>query len=134
MNHTCQAIVFRCMDFRIDPTVFSQLLAQNGICEVGQFDLVSVAGAAKSFLADQQDFMMAQIEIATRLHGVKKVVLVMHDNCGAYGIADSADEERTQRLDLEAIASLVADKFPELTVEKLILKGTASGNFSLLRV
>ncbi|MFA6255181.1 MAG: carbonic anhydrase [Patescibacteria group bacterium] len=134
MSHTCQAIVFRCIDFRIQSGVFAKLLAENGICAADQFDLVSLAGAAKVFLTDSRDLLLSQIDISSRLHGIKKVVLVMHDNCGAYGIADPAEEEKIQRQDLAEIAGLIAAKFSQLTVEKFILQGTASGNFSLLKI
>ncbi len=133
MSHSCQAIVFRCIDFRIDQTVFAELLAQNGVCEVGQFDLVSFAGAAKAFLSDSQDFMLSQIATSSRLHGIQKVVLIMHDDCGAYGIADPKQEEQIQKQDLETIAEIISKRFPDLAVEKYILQGTASGNFSLLK-
>ena len=133
MSHNCQAIVFRCMDFRIDPTVFTRLLANHGVCG-GQFDLVSVAGAAKSFLEADNGFLTNQIEISRCLHGIKKVVLVMHDNCGAYDILDPEEEDRTQSDDLIAVTRLLRVKFPDLAVETYILKGTAKGDFSLLKV
>ena len=71
MSHTCQTIVFRCMDFRIDPGIFTKLLCENGICQIGQSDLVSLAGSAKSMLSENQEFLLSQIEISSRLHGIK---------------------------------------------------------------
>ena len=134
MGH-CKAIVFRCMDYRIDQAVLARLLAESGACEAGQFDLVSLAGAAKSFPEEKSaELLLQQIEIAKSLHGISRVVLVMYDRCGAYNIMDAHEEEGTQIQDLRSITALLAKRFPTLTVERFILKGTATGEFSLERV
>jgi carbonic anhydrase len=134
MGHICEAIVFRCIDHRIDQEVLTRLLREAGVCS-GKFDLVSVAGAAKDLLsAEGSSFLLKQVEISQLLHDIKKIVLVPHDDCGAYGTADSEEEEATQTKDLTAITQLLGVKFPELTVERLILKGTKTGEFSLKRV
>jgi carbonic anhydrase len=135
MNHTCQTIVFRCMDFRITAPAFAELLAQEKIGQPGEYDLISLAGSAKAILDGGKDLLLEQIKIAVKLHGVKKVVLIMHDQCGAYGITDPKAEETKQIHDLQIIGQIVSQECPQIrAVGKYILKGTATGNFSLQRV
>jgi len=151
MSHTCQAIVFRCMDYRIKLTKLAELLAGIGYLE-GSYDLVSLAGSARNILRSRNKtlfpvpglnlltgwivnrFILLQIQLAVRLHKVSEIVILHHDNCGAYGLADPAQEEQTQTQDLRKIAEIITTKFPGLAVKSYILKGTASGNFSLLKV
>ncbi len=75
VSHDCNAIVFTCIDFRLHPAVESFFKKTYK-----SFDLTSIAGAVKS-----PRLMMEQIEISSRLHHVKKVVLTMHMDCGAWG-------------------------------------------------
>ena len=128
-QHRCQAVVFRCIDFRLTPE-FNQLLEQIGL-PVGSYDLVSLAGGAKDLLSTnpaESELLFKQIEIAQRLHGVTEVVIVHHDNCGAYGIPDRQEEEKIQVSDLEKIHSLLNQRYPGLAVKSLIIKGTAEGD------
>ena len=75
-----------------------------------------------------KELLFKQIEIAQRLHGVTEVVIVHHDNCGAYGIPDRQEEEKIQVSDLEKIHSLLNQRYPGLAVKSLIIKGTAEGD------
>jgi len=136
MGHNCDTLIIRCMDFRLSTEVIARLLIEAGIIQTDRFDLISVAGAAKPFLGSgaESSFMMGQTETAVKLHGTKKIVLMMHDDCGAYGIANESEEEEVQREDLKRVASLIATKFPNLEVVKLILKGTKTGRFFLVQV
>ena len=133
MAHTCPALVFRCMDFRIKLSVFSRLLEQIGYPE-GTYDLVSAAGSAKDLLATNQGevyFLFKQIELSQRLHQIKEVVIIYHDNCGAYGITDPSQEHETQSQDLERIKRLIETRYQGLIVKTYIIKGVAQDDLSL---
>jgi len=120
------------MDFRIKPSVLSGLLADIGINE-GDYDLVSCAGSAKDLLGNEaeRDFLLKQIILSQKLHQIKNVVFLYHDNCGAYGIADPAEEATTQQADLAKIKAIIAEQFPELIFTAYIVKGVFSDNLSL---
>lgn len=75
VSHDCNAIVFTCIDFRFHPAVESFFKKTYK-----SFDLVSIAGSVKL-----PQFMMEQIKISSRLHHIKKIVLTMHIDCGAWG-------------------------------------------------
>jgi hypothetical protein len=124
------------MDFRIKPTVMAALLAEIGYSE-GTYDLVSVAGAGKDLLSPDSgasEFLLKQITLSVKLHHTQEVVILYHDNCGAYGITDASLEYTTECCDLKGIASLLAEKFPTLGTRTFIVKGTASGELKLEEV
>jgi len=127
-------LILRCMDSRIMPGKLSALLKNEGY-EEGSYDLVSVAGAGKDLLDSiSNSFLLKQMELSKKLHDIQEVVVLLHDNCGAYGIDDPKEEEQTQKQDLAKIKELVNEKFPDLAFTGYILKGTATGNFSFEKV
>ena len=56
--------------------------------DLDNFDLVKVAGGAKALAggpSSDRDFVLGQIRASVRLYGTKKIVLMFHRDCGAYG-------------------------------------------------
>ncbi len=136
MPHHCQALVFRCMDFRLKPTILAELLAQAGYAE-GDYDLVSAAGAGKDLLSakpGEADFLLKQIELSQKLHGITEVVMLYHDNCGAYGIADAGEERGAETADLEKIKNFIGSKFPDLKISTFIVSGTPTEALGLEKI
>ena len=135
MSHACNYLVFRCMDFRIKPSVLNGLLKDTGV-EEGDYDLVSCAGSAKDLLGQkaEKSFLLKQIALSQKLHQIKNVVVLYHDNCGAYGIADPAEEATTQQNDLAKIKAIVAEQFPALQFMAFIIKGAPSGDLWLEKI
>ena len=133
MSHNCKALVLRCMDFRIKLSDFAKRLEKSGYPE-GTYDLVSMAGSGKdclSCLPGESEFLLKQIGLSSKLHCISEVVIIYHDNCGAYSIADPKKEHETQVGDLEKITSLINSRFPVLKVKTYIIKGTTSGQLNL---
>ncbi|OGY45433.1 MAG: hypothetical protein A3A24_01870 [Candidatus Buchananbacteria bacterium RIFCSPLOWO2_01_FULL_46_12] len=136
MSHICQALVFRCIDFRLRPGERSDLLAGVGY-PGDSYDLVSLAGSAKDILSDQPGevaMIKKQISISLRLHQIKEVIILLHDNCGAYAIADAEAERQKQVADLAKIKEIINQEFPSLGVKSFIIQGTATGNLSLVPI
>lgn len=102
--HTCNAIVVTCMDFRLQKFI-EDWLAKN----VGekQYDRVSWAGGVYDLSG-----ILKQIEVSNRLHHIKKVVLINHEDCGAYGQTGTPEKHAT---DLRSAKKEVMSKFPNLT-------------------
>jgi len=75
--HTCDAIVICCIDFR-----FQKFIRRwtNKNLKGKTFDLVGFAGATKNLKT-----VLKQIDISVRLHHIEKVILIHHEECGAYG-------------------------------------------------
>ena len=81
-HYAADACVVWCYDDR-----FSGLLGAL-TKDLKNYDLVKVAGGAKALAGDpspERDFVLAQVTTSIRLHGAKRVVLMLHRDCGAYG-------------------------------------------------
>ena len=82
--HSCEAIVLTCIDFRFWRETLEFIEKELGI---KSFDFPSLPGAAKAIndcLSDK-DLAMSCITVPCDLHHAKKLVLVNHADCGAYG-------------------------------------------------
>jgi hypothetical protein len=71
---------------------------------LGDCDIISLAGAAKTLAAPVEpayfETAMHQIALAVSLHGIDAVILVNHEDCGAYGgrqAFGSAEAEQPRR-------------------------------------
>ncbi|MGD1003277.1 MAG: carbonic anhydrase [Minisyncoccia bacterium] len=99
-HYAANACVVWCFDDR-----FYKLLKAFGKQEgFAHIDLVKIAGGAKALASTagaspDRDFVLNQIKASVRLHGTKRVVLMLHRDCGAYGGSKSfadADAEKAE--------------------------------------
>ena len=112
-NHICEAVVLQCIDFRFRKTLYEFLMRRfpDG------YDLVSVAGSVKRLLQDGPDnnFVLEQLQISDRLHNPQTMVLIQHEDCGAYGgtkaFQNSAAEEKFHREELQRSKELLKTHF-----------------------
>ncbi|MFZ5365607.1 MAG: carbonic anhydrase [Patescibacteria group bacterium] len=122
MTHTCKALLVTCMDFRFQQAVFEFAKAQ-GLS--GQYDLYSIAGAQKTFLAEAtQATALKQVELSRKLHGMTNVYLIAHWDCGAYGGSqtfETPDKQRQTYLDdLDKAKNMILKHFREIQVRKYL--------------
>jgi hypothetical protein len=75
--NTCEAVVVHCFDFRLQPYLNDWLMKRFGI---RNYDRISWAGGVREFA-----IVKPQIQMASRFHNVKKVILINHEDCRAYG-------------------------------------------------
>ncbi len=112
MKHTCEAAVLHCIDFRLAQALEEYKKSQNII---GDCDVISVAGAVGNIVNPKQEsdreFVLRQLGLSKKLHDIKKIILINHTDCGAYGGAaafPSKEEERAKHeADLHAAKELV---------------------------
>jgi carbonic anhydrase len=114
MSHICDAIVVCCIDFRF------QKFIRNWIdknLKNRTYDLVGFAGSTKDLKT-----VLRQIDISVRLHYIKRVVLIHHEECGAYG-TDSTPERHSK--DLRKSRKEIFKRYPNLKVNLyyLLLNG-----------
>jgi hypothetical protein len=74
---TCEAVVVHCYDFRIQHFLNDWLLRRFGI---RNYDRISLPGGVREFA-----YIQNQIRLSYQIHNVKKVILINHENCAAYG-------------------------------------------------
>ncbi|MDP3994115.1 MAG: carbonic anhydrase [Candidatus Doudnabacteria bacterium] len=125
MQHTCQALIIHCIDFRFGKAI-KKYLEDQGL--LGDIDIISVAGGVKNIVGPNEpsdaEFLMKQIETSKTLHDIKQVILMNHTDCGAYGgrkAFNSNGEEREKHFsDLKDAETRILEKFPELEVKKVL--------------
>jgi hypothetical protein len=75
--NTCDAVVVHCFDFRLQQYLNDWLTKRFGI---RNYDRISVPGAVREFA-----YVQSQIQMAYRLHNIRRVILINHEDCAAYG-------------------------------------------------
>ena len=116
MPQQCETIVVHCMDYRLQGFLNDWL---EGNLPPQSYDRVAIAGG----VYDVYD-VIRQVDIADRLHQIKKVVFINHEDCGAYGIEGS--DERHE-VDLRKAREKINKLFPRLDVDLFYLN--LDGNF-----
>lgn len=119
--HHCRACIIFCMDFRLNRPLVEFLTEQN--LDRDGADIIRVAGAAKSLARPgdprDRDFLLEQLATSARLHGTRRVYLINHEDCGAYGqeqVPDSEAELAMHARDLRAGRALLQERFPAVEV------------------
>ena len=131
--HTCRAIGFVCIDWRLHPAA-ELFLARR----YTTFDCCANAGAIQGFGNKKTAaHFLKQIELSRALHQPKEVVLTMHMDCGAYGgskaFDNAKDEMAHHTVELRKIGVVVRERFPMLGVTLYILRLSLRGKKWILR-
>ncbi|MGE5297919.1 MAG: carbonic anhydrase [Acidobacteriaceae bacterium] len=120
MSHNAQAIVVSCIDFRFRKALQKFFEEQLNIYSV---DHKADAGGAKMIVEEGpvRDWILKNIEISVELHHVNQIILINHEDCGAYGgsakFASHDEEIKFQELQLRHAVSVVRAKYPSKQVE-----------------
>ncbi|SRR6266498_564048 len=109
-THTCEAVVVHCIDFRLQNFLNDWLTKRFGL---QNYDRVSWAGGVKDFA-----ILQGQIEISRRLHQIKKVILINHEDCGAYGPVGTKERHVS---DLAYAERMIKSLYLDVDVEKYYL-------------
>jgi carbonic anhydrase len=115
--HECENLVVMCMDFRFHEKV-SQVIEHSGY---RQFDLVAMPGGSKSITDEAtRAAALAAIEIGVSVHHIRRVIIVDHVDCRAYGGSEAfespeAEESRHADALLQA-GRIIHERSPELEV------------------
>jgi carbonic anhydrase len=124
-----EALVLSCMDFRL-VNEGGFLLNEHGL--VNRYDQVILAGATLGVAMDKYpawaESFWNHLDLAIKLHNVKRVIAVDHRDCGAFKLvfgtdfAQSLDEEtQIHSRVMTDFRDLVKKKQPGLEVELLLM-------------
>lgn len=116
VNHSAEAIIVTCIDFRLQEYI-NNWISKNFATRT--YDRVAFAGCVKNF-----DTILEQIKISKRLHNIKSVTLINHEDCGAYGeenILDKEIEHQRHSEDLKSASEKIKTEFPDLEVQTFYL-------------
>lgn len=122
--HSCTALLFLCMDFRLHPQVIEALQKQEGQC-----DLCVTAGSIKALLDEKtRDFILQHIALSEKLHHARKVILTIHRDCGAYGGSKAFETQETEfdhhKARLQEATALIHKQFPSMEVAAYVIELT----------
>lgn len=110
MKPKAESLIVTCIDFRLQISI-NNWISKN--LTEGTFDRVALGGGVKNL-----DIILDQVKIGNDLHKIKKVVLVNHENCGAYGKAGNLKKHTS---DLKTAEKKINTLYPNLEVEKYYL-------------
>ena len=121
-KYHCDAAVVWCFDNRFE-VGFRKYLKRIGVVNT---DPIKVAGGAKSLATPEREseraFLVDQIRKSVRLHGTRRVILMLHTDCGAYGGLesfqdDAGREAEHHRAELHRAAQYLRGLMPDLQVD-----------------
>ena len=122
-RYQCDAAILWCFDNRFD-LGFRKFLKRIGVTNS---DPIKIAGGAKSLaspgLETDREFVLDQIRTSMKLHGTKRVILMVHSDCGAYGglaggfAGDKKAEAQHHEQELDRAAANLVKAIPGLEVQ-----------------
>jgi carbonic anhydrase len=132
-GHT-DILLLSCMDYRLVNETESYM-TNRGLRD--KYDHVILAGASLGATTDKyppwNQTFWDHLDVAIKLHNIKKVVVLDHRDCGAYKVILGEDfskdpiKEKSVHTDrLSALASMIKAKHPNLEIELLLMD--LSGN------
>jgi hypothetical protein len=129
-KHQAQAFVLSCIDFRFLALEFDFLAMQK----LGnQYDWTALAGASLALAgfphnADTVAFW-DQLDLSYRLHHIKKVIILDHQDCGAYASKFdpelSSDPQREKQVHVDYLNRAylsILNRYPDIDVELYFAK------------
>ena len=137
--HACEAVVLTCIDFRFWRETLEYIEKELGI---KSFDFPSLPGAAKAIndCLAEADLAMQCVSVPHDLHMAKKLVIVNHQDCGAYGgsqkfgVANQA-EQKFHEEELKKAKAKVSAKYPDLQIMLVYIRLADAGeNIEFLTV
>lgn len=121
-KYSCDAAIVWCFDNRFE-LGFRKYLKKIGVIYT---DPIKIAGGAKCLSSpgreSDRDFVLEQIRVSIRLHGTRRVILMVHSDCGAYGGLEAFGgnpqvEAAKLRDELHLAAAVVSKAIPGIRVD-----------------
>lgn len=125
--HACDAVILCCIDFRFWKETAEFVEKELNI---KSFDFPSLPGAAKAINESAEGDVVSQcISVPIDLHHVQKIVIVNHEDCGAYGGSkkfngDKIAEKKFHEGELWKAKEKILDKYPNKEIIMVYAKLT----------
>jgi len=130
-SHKCTACLVFCIDFRFQKFFYDWSMKRFP----QDCDIVAAAGGVKEIVFSQKQrkpsFLLSQLKLSHDLHKTSTIVLIQHEDCGAYGGSASFEnfekEKEFQQKELHLAEEIVKKEIPGVNVEKYFVR--LSGEF-----
>lgn len=106
-THRTEAIVVTCIDFRFQEYIDRWL--KKAFRRKYMFDRVALAGSIFDL-----DAILTQVDLSHSLHGIQHVILINHEDCGAYGRRGTY---KRHVQDLTYAKKAITDRYPHLAIQ-----------------
>ena len=124
-----EALLLSCMDYRLVDDI-ERYMSGRGLRD--KYDHVVLAGASLGATTDKypawNKTFWDHLEIAIKLHHIRKVIVMDHRDCGAYKVIlgpehakDLKQEKHAHASQLKNLKGMIHQKHPKLTVETLLM-------------
>lgn len=132
--HNCEAVVLTCIDFRFWRETLEFIEKELNLTT---FDFPSLPGATKALTqcisGESEELASSCIGVPVNLHHAKKIVLVHHEDCGAYGGSgkfegDKDTEQAFHEMELRKAKDAILKKYPEKEVVMVYAKLVDEGD------
>lgn len=120
MSHKAEVFVLSCIDFRFRKAI--QNFLENDL-KHSNIDMKTDGGAVMQLNSDTpvRDWLTKNMEIAFSLHGVEKIILINHTDCGAYGglkrFNNNKEELEFHSTELKQATDYLTIKYPDKIIE-----------------
>ena len=114
--HHCEAVVLTCIDFRFWRETVEFI--ENEL-KIKTFDFPSLPGSAKAINeSNDETFVFGCISVPVELHHAGKIVIINHQDCGAYGGSakfdgDDKAEQEFHETELKKAKEKISAKYPD---------------------
>ena len=114
--HHCDAVVLSCIDFRFWKETVAFVEDE---LKIKSFDFPSLPGSAKAINESNDDvFVFGCISVPVELHHAEKIVIINHQDCGAYGGSakfnnDETAEQKFHEAELKKAKEKILAKYPD---------------------
>ncbi len=119
-EHKAKALLITCMDYRFIDSFYKEA-EELGIEH--SYDRVAIAGDIKNIVKPAQkndaELILRQIEISKELHDIQEVIIISHQNCGAYPELvdlDTDTEFAIHKKDLLVAKKVIEERITEIQV------------------
>lgn len=112
--HACEAAVLSCIDFRFRKQTMKFVNEYLGLIA---YDILKFPGSAKVINERIDNEVVFEIvSLPFKLHHAKKIVIINHEDCGAYGgsgkFSNKEAEQKFHEEELRKAKGIINDKFP----------------------
>lgn len=123
---TAEALLLSCMDYRLVDDIVRYM---DGRSMTNQYDHVVLAGGSLGAVSDKLNWgktFWDHLDVAIKLHHIKKVIILDHKDCGAYRVVFERDYKGDEELaihreQLNTLRAAIKERHPSLEVETLIM-------------
>ena len=124
MKFNYKAMVLSCIDPRFQPIVYNYLKKKK---LMGKYSAFTIAGSAVGVTANRfkkwHKVFWENFDTSVKLHNIKKLIVINHQDCGAAKIINgkkefsTINETKVHKTSFQKLKKIFKKKYPKLKIE-----------------